>query len=1244
MARRLHAEVGRSRRRRVLATTECDGVGKSISIQCEAKMGGTAGWDEAAWGILQMLEERNVCRGQLLSIDAHSENGLPIISAHYAADLQDNCPLKLCFSGRAGITDSWDQICRTACDEARGKDIISMTGSCEADGTSAFYVFYNAEITRDQGKIEYAECSADSWNAAAQGLIKLLSSKGVRDGQIINIDAHNNGPNEAAMFAAFFCRSWPSKGNLNLVSWHQNDDIPWEKMYESVTKSVEAVHKEQLLGITGSCNMHRRVMYAFWQVSAQTSTIQYVESRASSWNGAADGLIKKLEEAGVRQGQVLSIDAHNSGENEQSIFSAHYLKSLEDRGELDIGYTAQNSSSSWETLYTEASKHAEGKDVISMTGSINTSDRSVFYVFFNKGTADAGVDNVEHVESRAGSWNEAADGIIKKLREHEVQSGQILSIDAHNNGRNEAAIFSAHYSKTLPGYGKPRLRFRCQNTAASWDHQYHTACWQLANIRTSPDQFVSLTACCNAADRSVTYVFTDHAISNSCRNPDSLEDSEWFEHRASSWNAAADGIISRLLEEEIGKGQVLSIDAHNNGENQAAIFSAHVCRNLPSKGTLNIGYVAQNSDKTFAEFYAQACKDANGKDIVSMTGSCNTDDRAVFYVFFNKDSPSDLDGVEFVEASQKTWSGAARQIVEALEEQGVQSGQILSINAMIRQASGGTPTFSAHYSKKVQAKGKLRLRWSDLNSEAPWAHFYDNAMETLAGLRQKEFLSCTASASSPNSSVMYVWYQDSKSGSYESDAPLKSWSLEGVWQLQAKSGKTSFIDLSDPTNITLLGEGVCGSWYDGQLDFSTKHPRFEAKWEVTPEGSAARSGKVQGCFSGPKRFSYTSTPAIMDESPLGAGFGLKILNPASVDENSAKSIDLKELQELGPGCMPEDPTYWAISLRQLQHLRALMRQEGFFVGYERVVNFESGTMSLEVDGNHVVSKVGDEAKALGVQVGWTAYGIDHDLFCEAHLSERSADGKSHMMFFRDTKGTFDANMYQVNLSYVKPLTKDLDISLALLYNRKVGGRKATVFISHAWAESFLYFLAVLETGIGTQQPLSLDDYAWICTFGVNQNMTAEDISGAIASPADSPFARVLQSVSEVAVIFNDRVNLYSRVWCVFEAFVALEQGKLVRCLGLPPNWRDAVVGILVSPEHEWVQRITGFCEKHKMNVLDATASVLEDKIAILEALQGQEDQVNDRTNCLQEWALKDIIVGQFSGLMDQVGASEIPAA
>ena len=73
-----------------------------------------------------------------------------------------------------------------------------------------------------------------------------------------------------------------------------------------------------------------------------------------------------------------------------------------------------------------------------------------------------------------------------------------------------------------------------------------------------------------------------------------------------------------------------------------------------------------------------------------------------------------------------------------------------------------------------------------------------------------------------------------------------------------------------------------------------------------------------------------------------------------------------------------------------------------------------------------------------MEVGWRAYGIDFSLFCQEALSERSVDGKAHWVIFRDTAGTFDPDMYQVNLSYVKPLTRGLDISLALLYNRREG--------------------------------------------------------------------------------------------------------------------------------------------------------------------------------------------------------------
>lgn len=221
----------------------------------------------------------------------------------------------------------------------------------------------------------------------------------------------------------------------------------------------------------------------------------------------------------------------------------------------------------------------------------------------------------------------------------------------------------------------------------------------------------------------------------------------------------------------------------------------------------------------------------------------------------------------------------------------------------------------------------------------------------------------------------------------------------------------------------------------------------------------------------------------------------------------------------------------------------------------------------------------------------------------------------------------DLNMYEVNTKYVKPLTKDLNISVGVLYNRNTRhvGRRANVFISHAWPEPFCGFVASLSSGIGSQTPLALDDVAWVCTFGVYQNMTAEQISAAIASPLDSPFAKVLRKVDQVVVVFNERVSLYTRVWCVYEGFLALDWGKFVRAIGLTPDWQQAAKEICDKPENEWVQDIQLFTEKHKIKVEDAKASVESDKISIMKSIEGKENEVNDRTNILAIWVLRDIL-------------------
>merc|ERR1719311_326692 len=46
---------------------------------------------------------------------------------------------------------------------------------------------------------------------------------------------------------------------------------------------------------------------------ASLREVLFVESRGLSWNGTADGLIMRLEQLGVRRGQVLGIDAHCNG-------------------------------------------------------------------------------------------------------------------------------------------------------------------------------------------------------------------------------------------------------------------------------------------------------------------------------------------------------------------------------------------------------------------------------------------------------------------------------------------------------------------------------------------------------------------------------------------------------------------------------------------------------------------------------------------------------------------------------------------------------------------------------------------------------------------------------------------------------------------------------------------------------------------------------------------------------------------
>lgn len=251
-----------------------------------------------------------------------------------------------------------------------------------------------------------------------------------------------------------------------------------------------------------SLAMHFRKPVALTAAAPQCA---WEESRSSSWDGAAAGIVANLKNAGVARGQIISIDAHNNGPTGKAIFSAHYCTDLPSQGALDLTFTEQNTLDGWATHYSNANDDAgsDVTDLVSITSSVNSGGYAVTYVFkYSPQATNAVSHSLSTLEARAGSWNGAADDIISQIKQSGAQRGQIVGIDAHNNGEAENAIFSATIDLEAPGFGPINdITYEVQNTNDGWAAIYDQAAAQV-----TPDT-ISITASCNSGGYSVMYVF-----------------------------------------------------------------------------------------------------------------------------------------------------------------------------------------------------------------------------------------------------------------------------------------------------------------------------------------------------------------------------------------------------------------------------------------------------------------------------------------------------------------------------------------------------------------------------------------------------------------------------------------------------------------------------------------------------------------------------------------------------------------
>lgn len=123
------------------------------------------------------------------------------------------------------------------------------------------------------------------------------------------------------------------------------------------------------------------------------------------------------------------------------------------------------------------------------------------------------------------------------------------------------------------------------------------------------------------------------------------------------------------------------------------------------------------------------------------------------------------------------------------------------------------------------------------------------------------------------------------------------------------------------------------------------------------------------------------------------------------------------------------------------------------------------------------------------------------------------------------------NIYTVNEQFIKPVTRNAGMmSWALMLHPR--GLQCDLYITHAWVEGVFEFI---NKALHSWPPSARNAYC--CMLANPQNL---DISDLIRFPQESPFALALVSARYLLVIPNQRVCVYMRLWCAYEAFLAYD--------------------------------------------------------------------------------------------------------
>eukprot|EP00929_Paragymnodinium_shiwhaense_P100921 TRINITY_DN6361_c0_g1_i2.p1 TRINITY_DN6361_c0_g1~~TRINITY_DN6361_c0_g1_i2.p1 ORF type:complete len:644 (-),score=74.97 TRINITY_DN6361_c0_g1_i2:587-2518(-) len=144
------------------------------------------------------------------------------------------------------------------------------------------------------------------------------------------------------------------------------------------------------------------------------------------------------------------------------------------------------------------------------------------------------------------------------------------------------------------------------------------------------------------------------------------------------------------------------------------------------------------------------------------------------------------------------------------------------------------------------------------------------------------------------------------------------------------------------------------------------------------------------------------------------------------------------------------------------------------------------------------------------------------------------------------------NIYAVNEHFIKPRTMEAGVSWALMKHPE--GLPCDAFVTHSWHEGIFEFAEKVQ-GLWPSDARHL----YCCFLSNPQN---GDVSAMLGQSAvKSPFAVALARARYLLVVPNHQQSIYSRLWCVFEAHVAMQLGLQI-LLPSKPRVKDMLLALV----------------------------------------------------------------------------------